>query len=317
MENEVSDSGTIQSFLRNPPAIIWGSGATVALGLPTMGDLNDALDVEIEGFDGNNENLEAELGKPEYESKMPEIRDVVWRVVNEADLGVLESLIDGDVSYVHGIKTMVEKFREAHPQVVNIVTTNYDRVLEYVMGYYGIPFNDGFDGVELSKFDSRLFQKTNNTNIVKVHGSLSWFQVGSSIRCLRKNNEDADPVIIPPGKNKYKEAYKAPYRELIQKSDDLINGAPSFLVVGFGFNDEHLTPKIKEKVSNGTPLVLITKDVTESCISELRDAQKYIFLQQDEPGNTKVQSKTGEDNMVKESIIEGDYWKLDKFMEIL
>jgi hypothetical protein len=30
----------VQDFLKNPPLIVWGSGATIPFGLPSMKDLN-------------------------------------------------------------------------------------------------------------------------------------------------------------------------------------------------------------------------------------------------------------------------------------
>ena len=102
------------------------------------------------------------------------------------------------------------------------------------------------------------------------------------------DHTDCNPLIISPGKNKYREAYENPYRDLIQKADTLIDNAESFLVIGFGFNDEHLTPKIKEKVNNGTPLVLITKEITNSCRNELERAQKYVLLEENK--TTKEQN---------------------------
>lgn len=307
----------IQTFLKNPPVIIWGSGATAALGLPSMKTLNSALKEKIKGFNSTDENLEIELGKPEHESQMPEVRRVIWDAVHKADETVLLKLINGDVDTLDGIKAMVEKFREAHPQVVNIITTNYDCVLENVMSFYAVPFTNGFDGKELSLFNNHLYRDKNNANLVKVHGSLDWFQVGSFIRCLKQKREGVTPVIICPGKNKYREAYNTPYRELIQKADEYIDAASSFLVVGFGFNDEHLTPKIKEKVRSGTPLVLITKEITNSCESELRNAQKYILIEKGSESNSNVRLKNGKDDVLEELTIDGDYWKLSKFMEIL
>ncbi len=309
---------TIQVFLKNPPVIIWGSGATVPLGLPTMRELNETLKKGVDNFNPTDENLEIELGKSDYEERMPEIRKVIWNAVNSADKEVRNKLIKSETDKFDAIKTMIEKFRSAHPQVVNIVTTNYDRVLEHVMGFYDIPFTDGFGGNEFNVFNNTLFAEKNITNLIKVHGSLNWFQVGSNIRHLMIKNENTQPVIIPPGKNKYQEAYKSPYRDLIHKSDNLINNASSFLIVGFGFNDEHLTPKIKEKVSSGTPLVLITKEITQSCHDELKDAQKYILLQEnDTAGQTTVLMKTGKDNSTKKLSLYGDYWQLGKFMGIL
>ncbi len=309
---------TIQTFLKNPPVIIWGAGATVPFGLPTMEDLNNTLKNKLHNFNQTNENLETELGKAKYNDQMPEIRRIIWNTVNNADAKVRRKLVNGETDTFDSIKNMIEKIRSVHPQVVNIITTNYDRVIEHVMGFYGIPFTDGFGEREFNIFNGDLFTDKNITNLIKVHGSLSWFRVDSSVRYLMMDCESSEPVIISPGKNKYQEAYKTPYRDLIQKSDNLINNASSFLVVGFGFNDEHLTPKIKEKVNSGTPLVLITKKITQSCRDELKNAQKYILLQESETtGQTSVLIKTGKDESKETLIIDDDYWQLNKFMEIL
>ncbi len=317
-ESEEKIFSTIQKFLKNPPVIIWGSGATVPFGLPTMGALNRALKTEIENFNPTDENLEIELGKTEYELQMPKIRKVIWNTVNYSEKEIISKLLKSEMTEFDAIKNMIEKFRSAHPQVVNIITTNYDRVLEYVMGYYNIPFSDGFIGREFSLFNNIHFKGQNITNLIKVHGSLSWFKVGSNSRYLMVDHADCEPLIISPGKNKYQEAYQNPYRDLIQKSDALIDSAQSFLVVGFGFNDEHLTPKIKEKVNSGTPLVLITKKITDSCRNELKEAQKYVLLEENETiKKTSVITKIGKDDTAEVQILDSEYWQLKKFMEVL
>ena len=321
MSNTIMDNifSTIQEFLRNPPVIIWGSGATIPFNLPSMDQLNDALKNKIKGFNATNENLENELSKPEYEEKMPEIRRVVWDTVNQADKQVHKKLTKGNFDGLEPIKNMIEKFRSSHPRVVNIITTNYDCILEYTMAYHSIPFSDGFSGRDFSIFSDANFKGKDLVNLIKVHGSLNWFKIANSVRFLSDCSECCDPVIICPGKNKYQEAYQIPYRNLIQKSDDLIQSANSFLVVGFGFNDEHLTPKIKDKVNAGTPLVLATRGVTESCKKEMEQAQKYVFLQKckESENKTLVMTKKRRETEMEEQRIDGNYWQLNKFMEIL
>ena len=168
-------------------------------------------------------------------------------------------------------------------------------------------------------FSDNNFQKRDLVNLIKVHGSLNWFKIANSVRFLSDYSECCESIIICPGKNKYQEAYQIPYRDLIQKSDNLIQKATSFLVVGFGFNDEHITPKIKEKVNAGTPLILATKVVTDSCKREMAQAQKYVFLQKcKEPEKkTLVTIKQGNEMEIEEQTIDGNYWQLKQFMEIL
>lgn len=306
-----------QSFLKNPPLIIWGSGATIPFGLPSMEDLNNALKSKITGFDATNGNLEIELGKDKYQKQMTQIKKTIWDKVINADISVLERITSNSNLEFIGIKLLIKKIIEAHPQIVNIITINYDRVLEYILSFHNIHFTDGFDGRILSVFDEKQFEGKAIVNLVKVHGSLNWFDVDGEIRYLSCHNQGKDPQIIAPGKNKYKEAYQSPYRELIQKADSLIKNASSFLVVGFGFNDEHLTPKIKVKVEKGTPIALITKKISDSSFEELKKAEKYILFEESEGGNTKVIYKENSSEDRKEVELEGDFWQLNEFMEIL
>lgn len=307
----------VQTFLKNPPLIVWGSGATISFGLPSMWDLNEELKSKIEDFDTTNDNLEIELGKDKYQNIMPQIKKVIWEKVNQADISVLERIISNSTGDFNGIKLLIEKFIEAHPKVVNIVTTNYDRVLEHNMSYHNFPYTDGFNGKTLSIFDETKFKDKEIVNLIKVHGSLNWFDVDGEIRFLSSISKDETPKIIAPGKKKYQEAYSNPYRELIKKADDLIKNSQSFLVVGFGFNDEHLTPEIKKKVKQGTPIVLITKTVSKSSFEELKDAEKYILFEKSKSGKTKVTYKENSSVEKQEIELEGNLWQLNNFMEIL
>jgi hypothetical protein len=148
-----------------------------------------------------------------------------------------------------------------------------------------------------------------------VHGSLNWFDINGETRFLPSVSENKIPKIIIPSKNKFEEAYDSPYRELIQKSDNLIKDANSFLIVGFGFNDKHLTPKIKKKIQNGAPIVLITKNVSPNSFKVLKDAKKNILFEGSKNGKTKVTYK--KDSESKEVKLNGNFWELNKFMEIL
>lgn len=306
----------VQTFLRSPPLVVWGSGATVSFGLPSMWDLNEALKKEIVDFDTTNDNLEDELGKEKYQEKLPQIKQVIWKEVNNADVSVLKKFIDNETDDFNGIKLLIKRFIETHPQVLNIVTTNYDRVLEYLLSYQDVNFTDGFDGKTLSIFDETNFKNKNIVNLVKVHGSLNWFNINNEIRYL-SSETNSNPQIVVPSKNKFEETYNLPYRGLMQKSDILINKALSFLVVGFGFNDKHLTPRIEANIKKGIPLVLITKNISENTFKELENAEKYILFEEDEIGKTKVTYKENISSEQKVEIIDGDFWQLNKFMEIL
>lgn len=301
----------IQKYLQNPPVIIWGSGATIPFGMPSMSILNDEIDKEFDEFDGSSNNLEEELGKEKYVDILPDIRKFIWeKIRNDDEKNIHEILCD--INKYGGIYKLIKKCIETAPKVMNIITTNYDRILEHVMSYYNISYTDGFNGKYLSLFDENAFKDKDIVNLIKVHGSLNWGKLESDIRYITCK-ESIEPVIIPPGKNKYQETYHTPYRELIQFSDRVIKNANSFMVVGFGFNDEHITPKIKEKVEKGIPLVLITKSITSQTKIELNKAKKLVLIEENTEGKSHIFIKR--DNNEENYYIDGNYWQLDKFME--
>jgi len=151
---------------------------------------------------------------------------------------------------------------------------------------------------------------------MKVHGSLDWFDVDHEVRKL-STDFGYDPVMIPPGKNKYRTTHNSPYRELMQKSDDAIKKASSFLVVGFGFNDEHITPLVSKKTKSGIPIVVVTMKVTSTTEKELEKAKKVIYVEAD-ADISKSRIRILENGaIVSDDVVDGDYWKLNTFMDIL
>lgn len=82
------------------------------------------------------------------------------------------------------------------PKRVNFFTTNYDPLIELSLESLGIPFNDGFVGRGKPRFDPSAFSRlmceqslfmeyisqVTTANVLKVHGSLTWRQVGDSDR---------------------------------------------------------------------------------------------------------------------------------------
>lgn len=306
----------VQQFLRPHPVIIWGSGATIPYGLPSMNDLSKKLKPKLGGIDGNAD-LETELGKVD-DSKIDEIKKIIRDEVVKGDRTCLKKSLE-DTNYFEAIIKMMEKFYNSHPKKIDIVTTNYDCVLEYALSKSNYNFTDGFTGRSLSKFNPEAFGERKIINLIKVHGSLNWFSDENNdifyLPCEHDSNKLKYRMVVP-ARNKYHEASQEPYRTLIKKSDNAIEKASSFLVVGFGFNDEHLTPKIDDKIKASTPIVIITKKATDSCIGKLKNAGKYCLFEESD-SQTKVRFKKGKDSDQKTVGLKEDYWKLDKFMEIL
>jgi hypothetical protein len=306
----------IQNYLKEPPLVIWGSGATIDFGLPSMSDLKDEIAKKEATFDSKCKDLEEELGKEKYEPILQEIRKIIRNVIYNADINAKRKLLKNESDF-EGILNLTKFCFEPHPKVMNVVSTNYDMILEYVWGFYGFKFSDGFQQQELSVFDEENFGEKEIINLMKVHGSLNWFEIDNEVR---KFNSDFGylPIMIPPGKNKYRTSHNSPYRELMQKSDNAIKKANSFLVVGFGFNDEHITPLIIRKIKDGTPIVVVTKYITSTTIQQLDKARKVIYVEADETNDNKSRIRIKDNGIIISDSIEDDsYWRLKNFMKIL
>ncbi|MGP1577161.1 MAG: SIR2 family protein [Treponema sp.] len=125
--------------------------------------------------------MEAELGNDKYLEILPQIRQIIWNKINEADRKILSDLLSNRDKY-SGVLTLIKKFLEPHLQNINIITTNYDRLLEYVMTYHNINFTDGCSGRILSAFNEDVFKDKHIVNLIKVHGSLNWGKINNEIR---------------------------------------------------------------------------------------------------------------------------------------
>ena len=308
----------VQGILKTPPVIIWGSGATIPYDLPSMWTLNESIKDKFDFYDSSALNLEEELGKSKYEPYLDDIKDLIWDEVAVKDRLVLEEISKGQFEKYQGLKELAAKFIAPHPGLLNIITTNYDRLLEYAFSYSGIDYTDGFNGRIFSKFDTKNFKEKGMVNLFKVHGSLNWFQIKDEAKFQSERIVESKPLIICPGKSKFEQALTVPYRDILIKSDEAINKASAFLAIGFGFNDKHLTPKVISKVKDGAPIVVVTKEVTDTCKEELNSAREYVLIEDAGNNQTRVTYKKNHPESYESILeVEGDYWSLNEFLNII
>lgn len=288
----------VQDYLKPCPVIIWGSGATIPFGMPSMGNLKQELKITD---DGNLEQILSSIKNEEYD----DYKEKIFNIINEKDNSFRNKINDNTFKDVRDI---IRYFYNSHPKNLNIITTNYDCFLEYLLAYEDYPFSDGFSGREQSKFDTRNFKTKDWINILKVHGSLRWCDD-------RYSHYNTNMQAILPSKNKYQESTQEPFRTLITKSDSIISESNSFLVIGFGFNDDHLTPKIDNAIKNGGAIVIVTKTATENTKSKIKKAKKFILIESSDNEETKFYYK--ENNRIKTHVMDGEFWKLEHFKNIL
>lgn len=322
----------LQGYLENSPLIVLGSGASMPYDLPSMGGLAEEIKksdivisdpnysafcttVDESGLEGA---IDAVNLLPET---LKEIRRVVWTTVNEKDLLYFDQ---HPIAPPKALVDLIKKVLAPTPNRAVIVTTNYDRLAEYAADGVGATTVTGFEGSLIKKLElPSMSLKTKRTrsrervvDIWKVHGSLDWFNASdgtvTAFPLTRTIPHDFQPLIIPPGKEKYSSTHDEPYRTIISQADNAFVQAGAYLCVGYGFNDEHIQPKLLAQISRGKPIVILARTMTPACKKHIVEAgiSKYLIFELSDSTHTKVYGNGWEE------IYEGQYWLLDNFMKI-
>ena len=318
----------IQKAVESPPLILVGSGGSAPYGLPSMWELGNHLKATLnpkyscdyywnsftEDLE-NGQDLESALSnKTLKEEIIDDIKIETWKLISDKDFMLFDEVVFTKKEL--SIGRLIKKFYQTSSKCVNVLTTNYDRVIEYACDLEGLPIYNGYNGVYTKHFN-HVFQKRTAVNVVKVHGSLDTFRdvhgetIG--IPLLRELRPGLTPEIITPGLSKYQYVLKGTIREMLHEADQLIDEANSFLCIGYGFNDEHIQEKIITKINQGTPIVVITKKLSDKAAHLINEKSKHSFIieEGEEPDSSII--------IVNGKIIEltGTFWSIDGFMNIL
>ncbi len=263
----------IQKYLEKQPVILLGTGATIPYGLPSMMELANHIK---ESINDNSTKWKAfiaaldktgDLEKALQETQLsPTLTDEIitktWEFVNQKDLEYYKKVI-GETGNVFPLKNLFSKLLQSHPKHVKVITTNYDRVAEYAADLAEANIHTGFSGRYLLSFTQNYLQNHPNqsrVDIWKVHGSLDWFNrqnnLSFSSPLAKEIPKNTVPLVVMPGVVKYQQTHLEPYRTVMNEADKALMQAPCFLCIGYGFNDEHVQPKLFQQVQQkGKPII--------------------------------------------------------------
>ena len=322
----------LQGYLENSPLIILGSGSSMSYGLPSMSKLADCITSNaIINNDPNYEKFCTSLRSNGLEKAIDSIslneetikaiRTITWKEVNRCDLAYLKN---NAYSPPESLVKLLEKVIAPTPNKAVIVTTNYDRLPDYAADGIAASSVTGFEGAYIKKLElpnnsvtvRRVRTRERIVEIWKVHGSLDWFidDKGeiSSFQLLDEIPDGFLPLIVPPGKTKYSTTHNEPYRSIISEADKAFTVAGAYLCVGYGFNDEHIQPKLLEQIEKGKPIVIIVQTMTDACKHHIIDAgiRKYLIFERLDDFHTKVYGNGWSETY------DGQFWCLDGFLKI-
>ena len=322
----------LQGYLENSPLIVLGSGASMPYGLPSMGTLAEEIKKSDSIISDPNYSalctamdslgLEGAIDSVELlPQTLIEIRRIVWKTVNESDLSYFDS---NPTTPPQALVELLHKVLAPTPNKAVIVTTNYDRLVEYSADQTGATTVTGFEGCLIKKLElpnsqlkmRRTRARERVVDIWKVHGSLDWFVDRNdkiiSVPMSRKIPEGFYPLVVPPGKEKYSSTHKEPYRSIIAEADKAFIQAGAYLCIGYGFNDEHIQPKLLAQIATGKPIIILARTMTEACRKHIIEAKirKYLIFERADDQHTTVYSNGWSETY------DGQYWSLEEFLKI-
>lgn len=298
----------LQNHLSDGMVLIVGSGLSCAETLPGMGELAAQLDAVLApklkpdaaalwqvisaalGTDG----LEAALLK---HPPSPELETAIAAATGDF-IAAREGKVIAEV--FNGTRTLRLTRLLKHLLKPNaglpIVTTNYDRLVELAVEEAGLGVDTMFVGQFMGLLNPKesqlsfcrevsmkkrnpVFTYKQRAIVCKPHGSLDWYlRAGKPIRYGGTLSESTR-LIITPGQNKFRNGYDSPFDRHRERANKAIDLASRFLVLGYGFNDDHLETHLKPAIRSGRPTLLLTHSLSKVALNLAHENSNVIALE--------------------------------------
>lgn len=339
----------LQSFFSSSSVIIVGSGLSCAEGLPGMRTLANELINKIpelidtediscweqirgelidrNGKIRNNANLEAALLKyPATINIEKGIKNITENLIKAKESEVISSVISNEK------KLKFSKFINQFPlseSGLPIITTNYDRLLEVACEINNIPVDSMFYGKNISKFNEQKSKDsfcervessgrgakgsrkvyTKKVLVLKPHGCLNWYMFENE-PISTTLNLPLERLIITPGTHKFLKGYNIPFDQHVAKSNSCIDEAGNFVIIGYGFNDQHLETHLIQRIKANIPTLIITMELSENAKRIIEGLQNVIAITSHCEGGSEIRFR-GKEYTLADKVL----WDIEKFIE--
>ncbi|GAA3965230.1 SIR2 family protein [Gordonia caeni] len=277
----------------NAETLIVLAGSGTSLGMtqadgtkkaPSMGDLWSDVSAlpEFSAVEGKlnadlvgSKNLEHVLSDAQARQALTPDDSDLANFVAAAEAKVLErcSFVDADTDVnTHEIFLRKVARRSTRLQRTQLFTTNYDLAFESAarrarfnvidgFGYGGHEFDGGSFDLDYVRRrpNEQLALEPSVFHLLKLHGSVDWSADGAAVR--KVSDAPENPVLIYPSASKYQLSYKQPYLEFMSRFQIALRQPDvGLILVGFGFNDDHLNAPIEAALRSniGLRAVVVT-----------------------------------------------------------
>lgn len=331
----------VQKLFQRGLVLIVGSGVSCAQGLPGMGALASHLLARVPdqlaplGGEATEEwnkisealargvDLETSLSStPPSEPLADVITAEVAGCVAAAESEAISRILQAPEVPPFG-KLLQHMLGIGEPSTV--ITTNYDRLIEVHAARAGVRIDSMFFGHTVGRLNATLSREElwqvraavgrsrtsglahsirPHVRLAKPHGSLDWFEQNGDY--FRSDLEVAGTrQIIAPGGNKYRMGYEVPFDAHRQRANDALDSAAALLLIGYGFNDEHLQTHLQPRFQQ-VPAVVAARSLTAN-------AQNYLAANPHAVGIEEKSSGIGSRILQGTNVLELDrpLWNVD------
>ncbi len=204
-------------------------------------------------------------------------KEDVKKFVNDCKKTILENcrfIKNSDFLASH--KTFIHRLsrRRNRDSRLSVFTTNYDTSFEEAASALGIVVIDGFSFASPRQYEPRFFdydivRRNQNKSgesdylegvfkLFKLHGSVNW-QKDNEAHIKENNTVEAEnSCMIFPARGKYQQSYIQPHLELMARYLSALREPNTCLIIiGFGFNDDHLSEPILSAIKSNPHLKVI------------------------------------------------------------
>lgn len=310
---------TIQEYFQEDTVTIVGSGLSSAEGLPGMKalsgklmedmpqHLSQATDIsqwnKIQGELRSGKGLEEVLHQFNPSHLVEQnIQAITAKYIRDEETKIITQVITN--GRVLRFSEYLDHFT-IRGAGLTVITTNYDRLIEYACEYRQIEVDTLFRGTFYAHFSpetsqyafcnglakvrrkQRVINYCPKVTVLKPHGSLNWYIIHER-PYLIPGYESDDCLIITPGINKYKEGYNIPFDTHRGKANHSIDLAPRYIIIGYGFNDDHLETHLVQQLKDGKSALIITRSVSQKTLQLIAECKNIIAICADGDENSRV-----------------------------
>ncbi len=251
--------------------------------------------------------------------------------IRRAIVGTILDVRNPDLTYhIQFLKALKKRAGGMPPStpIITIFTTNYDILFELAAGEVGVRIETGFDG-PLSRFFNptvfnlhrgeissggrkTTFEESHKLwiNLIKLHGSISWFKKGnatieSGINLL---DQCRSREMILPRRQKIMDTLAPPFDSLFTRSSQMLGSICKYLAsCGFSFSDQHINDQlIFPKLREGRIQLTALCGETPECLNDLRQFGAFCGAF---PDNCYIDGKDTNKGT--------DLWKFSEFVRLL